>query len=98
MGKGKRGCELQRSNDAPEDFLQSESPRFVGRAVVAGAADPKAKKRSGRVFSSWALAREYGFSDLDGARPDWGRYFTKKYGKYKICDEKFVFLLDAGFD
>ncbi len=71
------------------NFLASESPRYVGRAVVALAADPKVKKKSGRVFSSWALAREYGFSDLDGTRPHWGNYARKKYGKYKICDERF---------
>ena len=78
-----------RQNDAPNDFLASESPRYVGRAVVALAADPKVKKKSGRVFSSWALAREYGFTDLDGTRPHWGNYARKKYGKYKICDERF---------
>ena len=71
------------------NFLASESPRYVGRAVVALAADPKVKKKSGRVFSSWALAREYGFTDLDGTRPNWGNYARKKYGKYKICDERF---------
>jgi NAD(P)-dependent dehydrogenase (short-subunit alcohol dehydrogenase family) len=76
-------------NDSPADFLVSESPRYVGRAVVALAADPKVKKKSGRVFSSWALAREYGFTDLDGTRPQWGRYARRKYGKYKICDERF---------
>jgi len=76
-------------NDAPADFMVSESPRYVGRAVVALAADPKVKKKSGRVFSSWAMAREYGFTDLDGRRPHWGNYARKKYGKYKICDEKF---------
>src|SRR6266446_5280494 len=53
-------------NDAPADFMVSESPRYVGRAVVALAADPKVKEKNGRVFSSWALAREYGFTDLDG--------------------------------
>src|SRR5207253_1641152 len=71
------------------NFLASESPRYVGRAVVALAADRKVKKKSGRVFSSWVLAREYGFTDLDGARPDWGNFARKKYGKYKICDERF---------
>jgi NAD(P)-dependent dehydrogenase (short-subunit alcohol dehydrogenase family) len=76
-------------NDAPNDFLMSESPRYIGRAVVALAADPKVKKKTGRVFSSWALAREYGFTDLDGTRPDWGRYARTKYGKYKICDDQF---------
>jgi NAD(P)-dependent dehydrogenase (short-subunit alcohol dehydrogenase family) len=79
----------QDQNDAPEDFLASESPRYIGRAVVALAADPNVKKKTGRVFSSWALAHEYGFTDLDGTRPDWGKHARKKYGKYKICDEQF---------
>jgi|SRR5271169_2672854 len=76
-------------NDAPEDFLVSESPRYIGRAVAALASDPRVKKKSGRVFSSWALAREYGFTDVDGTQPHWGNYARKKYGKYKICDEQF---------
>ncbi len=76
-------------HDAGADFMASESPRFVGRAVVALATDPKVKVKSGRVFSSWALAREYGFTDLDGTRPHWGDYARKTYGKYKICDERF---------
>src|SRR5580693_5744996 len=76
-------------NDAPQDFLASESPRYIGRAVVALAADPDMMKKSGRVFSSWGLAREYGFTDLDGTQPDWGAHARQKYGKYKICDEEF---------
>jgi NAD(P)-dependent dehydrogenase (short-subunit alcohol dehydrogenase family) len=76
-------------NDAPQDFMVSESPRYIGRAVVALAADPRAMKKSGRVFSSWALAREYGFTDIDGTQPHWGDYARKRYGKYKICDDKF---------
>jgi NAD(P)-dependent dehydrogenase (short-subunit alcohol dehydrogenase family) len=71
------------------NFLASETPRFVGRAVVALAADPNVKEKSGKVFSSWGLAREYGFTDVDGTRPDWGDFAAKKYGKYKICDERF---------
>jgi NAD(P)-dependent dehydrogenase (short-subunit alcohol dehydrogenase family) len=84
--KGKNSVD---QNDAPSDFMVSESPRYIGRAVVALATDPNAKKKNGRVFSSWALAREYGFTDLDGTRPHWGNYARKKYGKYKICDEQF---------
>jgi NAD(P)-dependent dehydrogenase (short-subunit alcohol dehydrogenase family) len=76
-------------NDAPSDFMLSESPRYIGRAVVALATDPKAMNKTGRVFSSWNLAREYGFTDLDGTQPHWGNYARKKYGKYKICDKKF---------
>jgi NAD(P)-dependent dehydrogenase (short-subunit alcohol dehydrogenase family) len=56
------------------NFLVSESPLFVGRAVVALATDPKVRDRTGMLLSSWELAREYGFTDYDGRRPDWGRH------------------------
>jgi NAD(P)-dependent dehydrogenase (short-subunit alcohol dehydrogenase family) len=56
------------------NFLQSESPLFVGRAIAALAADPKVRDRTGMLLSSWELAREYGFTDYDGRRPDWGRH------------------------
>src|SRR6266849_2212564 len=85
----KGGPNASNQNDAGTDFMVSESPRYVGRAVVALATDPKMKKKNGRVFSSWALAREYGFTDLDGTQPHWGDYARKRYGKYKICDERF---------
>ncbi len=89
VGKKRKDQNSANQNDAPSDFMVSESPRYIGRAVVALAADRKVKKKSGRVFSSWALAREYGFTDLDGTQPHWGNYARKKYGKYKICDERF---------
>jgi NAD(P)-dependent dehydrogenase (short-subunit alcohol dehydrogenase family) len=55
----------------------SESPRFVGRAVAALAADPDVRRRSGGSFSSGGLAREYGFTDLDGSQPDCWRYLVE---------------------
>jgi NAD(P)-dependent dehydrogenase (short-subunit alcohol dehydrogenase family) len=55
------------------NFLESESPLFVGRAVAALAQDPKVLNRSGQLLSSWELSREYKFTDYDGRRPDWGR-------------------------
>ena len=55
----------------------SESPRFVGRAVAALAADPDILRRSGGSFSSGELAREYGFTDVDGSRPDCWRYMVE---------------------
>ena len=54
------------------NFLESESPLFVGRAVAALAGDPAILERSGQLFSSWELGREYRFTDADGRRPDWG--------------------------
>ena len=56
------------------NFLGSESPLFVGRAIAALAADPKVPRRTGSLVSSWQLARDYGFTDYDGRRPDWGRH------------------------
>ena len=69
------------------DFLHSETPLYVGRAIAALAADPEVKKKSGKVFSSWELSDEYGFSDADGTRPHWGRHFAEKYGTAKKFDE-----------
>lgn len=54
------------------NFLESESPLFIGRAVAALAADPKLIQRTGQLLSSWELARHYKFTDYDGRRPDWG--------------------------
>ena len=59
-------------------FAESETPCFVGRAVAALAADPHVAKKSGGLYSSWELAREYGFTDLDGRRPHWGDFFLRK--------------------
>jgi NAD(P)-dependent dehydrogenase (short-subunit alcohol dehydrogenase family) len=56
-----------------KNFLESESPLYVGRAVAALAQDPKIMKRTGQLLSSWELAREYKFTDADGRRPDWGK-------------------------
>jgi NAD(P)-dependent dehydrogenase (short-subunit alcohol dehydrogenase family) len=55
----------------------SESPRFVGRAVAALAADPDVHRRNGGSFSSGGLAREYGFTDVDGSQPDCWRYLVE---------------------
>jgi len=54
------------------NFLESESPLFVGRAVAALARDPDVIARTGQLLSSWELAREFQFTDYDGRRPDWG--------------------------
>jgi len=56
------------------NFLESESPLFVGRAIAALAADPKVKARTGMLFGSWELGRDYRLTDYDGRRPDWGRH------------------------
>lgn len=55
-------------------FAVSESPAYVGRAVVALASDANMARWNGQSLSSGQLARSYGFTDLDGSRPDAWRY------------------------
>jgi NAD(P)-dependent dehydrogenase (short-subunit alcohol dehydrogenase family) len=58
-------------------FIISETPRFVGRAVVALAADPDRARWNGQSLSSGGLAQVYGFTDVDGSRPDAWRYLLE---------------------
>ncbi|MCO5970984.1 SDR family oxidoreductase [Actinoallomurus soli] len=62
---------------AEPHFCISESPAYVGRAVAALAADPGVARWSGRTLSSGGLAEVYGFTDVDGTRPDAWRYITE---------------------
>src|SRR5437879_214446 len=57
------------------NFLHSETPFFVGRAILALAADPRVLEKSGGLYGAWTLAREYGFTDVDGSQPDLGQHF-----------------------
>ena len=52
----------------------SESPCLVGRAVAALAADPNVGRKNGGIYTTRALSQEYGFSDIDGARPDYAAF------------------------
>jgi hypothetical protein len=63
-----------RTAAAPPGFAVSESPRYVGRAVVALATDPTRQRWNQRSVTSAQLAAEYGFTDIDGSRPDVWRY------------------------
>jgi NAD(P)-dependent dehydrogenase (short-subunit alcohol dehydrogenase family) len=64
-------------SQAPPDFALSESPRYIGRAVVALASDPDRRKWNQRSLSTGELARHYGFTDVDGSQPDIWRYFAE---------------------
>jgi NAD(P)-dependent dehydrogenase (short-subunit alcohol dehydrogenase family) len=59
-------------------FCISESPRYVGRAVAALAADADVARWNGASLSSGQLAQEYGFTDVDGTRPDCWRYMVER--------------------
>jgi len=67
-------------------FAISESPAFVGRAVAALAQDPQVSRWSGRAVSSGQLAQIYGFTDLDGSRPDAWRYVDEVQDQGKPAD------------
>lgn len=67
-------------------FVISESPRYVGRAVAHLAADPDVMRWSGQSLSSGQLAQIYGFTDLDGSRPDCWRYIREVQDAGKPAD------------
>jgi NAD(P)-dependent dehydrogenase (short-subunit alcohol dehydrogenase family) len=71
---------------AQPHFAISETPRFVGRAVAALAADPDRHRWNGQSLSSGGLAKEYGFTDLDGSRPDAWRYIVEVVHAGKPAD------------
>jgi NAD(P)-dependent dehydrogenase (short-subunit alcohol dehydrogenase family) len=67
-------------------FVISESPRYVGRAVAALAADPERARWNGQSLSSGELAKVYGFTDVDGSRPDAWRYLVEVQEAGKPAD------------
>jgi NAD(P)-dependent dehydrogenase (short-subunit alcohol dehydrogenase family) len=67
-------------------FAISESPAFVGRAVAAIAQDPDRARWNGASVSSGELAKVYGFTDLDGSRPDAWRYVVEVQDAGKPAD------------
>lgn len=67
-------------------FAISESPAFVGRAVVALAQDREVSRWNGRSLSSGELAKVYGFTDIDGSQPDAWRYLVEVQDAGKPAD------------
>ncbi|EST35880.1 SDR family oxidoreductase [Streptomyces roseochromogenus] len=67
-------------------FAISETPRYAGRAVAALAADPDVARFNGQSLSSGGLAQVYGFTDLDGSRPDAWRYLVEVQDAGKPAD------------
>jgi NAD(P)-dependent dehydrogenase (short-subunit alcohol dehydrogenase family) len=79
-------------------FAESESPFFVGRAVAALAADPDVHRKAGQVLFAADLAKEYGFTDIDGRRPAFHPMFERVTAELAArdgdlgADERFLVL------
>ncbi len=74
------GVKEENWRDATEQephFIISETPHYVGRAVVSLALDPDLNRWNGQSLSSGQLAKVYNFYDLDGSQPDCWRYLTE---------------------
>jgi len=81
-------------------FAESETPLLVGRAAVALASDPKVRKKAGLIHFASDLAREYGFTDVDGRVPDFPKMFDAKVKEIAARgkpDEQARFLLWARY-
>ncbi len=71
----------------------SETPLFVGRAVAALAADSHVARKNGGIYTTRALSEEYGFSDVDGSRPDYSVFDAA----FEQAKETFLAqMVDAG--
>jgi NAD(P)-dependent dehydrogenase (short-subunit alcohol dehydrogenase family) len=81
-------------------FEESETPRLVGRAAAALAADPDVKRKAGLICFASDLAREYGFTDVDGRVPDFPKLFDAKVSELAAApqlDEQGKFLVWARY-
>jgi NAD(P)-dependent dehydrogenase (short-subunit alcohol dehydrogenase family) len=72
------GVTAETWRDAPDPHFQvvSETPAYIGAAVVALASDPDLFEKTGQAFSTWRCADEYGIRDADGSQPHWGNYYA----------------------
>jgi NAD(P)-dependent dehydrogenase (short-subunit alcohol dehydrogenase family) len=73
---------LERMNLTAEEAAMAESAAFPGRAIAALAADDSVLDKSGQVLITPALAREYGFTDIDGSQQSqfWDRHWAGTWG------------------
>jgi NAD(P)-dependent dehydrogenase (short-subunit alcohol dehydrogenase family) len=81
-------------------FAESETPRLVGRAAVALAADPDVRSKAGLILFASDLAREYGFTDVDGRVPDFPSMFDAEVRKLAMSlplNEQGRFLVSARY-
>jgi NAD(P)-dependent dehydrogenase (short-subunit alcohol dehydrogenase family) len=81
-------------------FAESETPMLVGRAAAAMAADEDVKRKAGLIWFASDLAREYGFTDVDGRVPDFPRLFDSRVGALASApplDEEGRFLVWARY-
>ena len=76
------------ARSAPAEFALSESPRYVGRAVAAVAADPGRARWNQLSVDSGRLAAEYGFTDVDGSQPDVWRFIEEGSGSRVVASHE----------
>ncbi|WP_370945746.1 SDR family NAD(P)-dependent oxidoreductase [Amycolatopsis sp. cg5] len=69
---------------APADFEWSETPTYLGRGVAALVQDPDIARYAGKTIASWTLMHEYGFTDVDGTRPDFGAVLAGRKEKARL--------------
>jgi NAD(P)-dependent dehydrogenase (short-subunit alcohol dehydrogenase family) len=80
------------------EFAESETPYFIGKVIAALAADPKVMRKTGRVFNSAELAREYGLTDIDGRFPKIWEWIASSKFRYKKIDDTFYEYFKMDYD
>jgi NAD(P)-dependent dehydrogenase (short-subunit alcohol dehydrogenase family) len=88
------------AKDRP-DFALSETPRYIGRAVAALAADAEVGRKAGLSLGVGDLADEYGFDDVDGRRPNFWRdveaWLDPQVAAPEPLDQRARFMAQAGY-
>jgi NAD(P)-dependent dehydrogenase (short-subunit alcohol dehydrogenase family) len=67
-------------------FAGSETPYYIGQAVLALATDPNVHSKAGQAWSTWTLVEEYDFKDVDGTQPHWGNFFKAMRAKENAAE------------
>jgi len=73
---------LERMSLTAEEAAMAESAEFPGRAIAALASDGNVMEKTGQVLITPALAKEYGFTDVDGTQqsPFWEKHWAGQWG------------------
>jgi NAD(P)-dependent dehydrogenase (short-subunit alcohol dehydrogenase family) len=87
-GLGVTEANWREATNKSAEFAYSETPRYLGRAIAALAADPNVRNKSGKALWVGDLANEYGFNDVDGSRPDFSRNVREWLQPQILSEEK----------
>lgn len=86
QGRVGRGRHARRRPRHRRRARSGRGDRVCDGAVAALASDPEVRRWNGRSLSSGELAEVYGFTDIDGSRPNFMKYYREVIQPGKPAD------------